>query len=141
MLLLALSFLYDFNYTIWDIVILGIFIKWPKSEVKKTFYLLIVCVFFILDKKRDEKCLSHPSPPPVTSVPYYPRSSRCELFFISYIMSKLVDSIVLTPLSAYIYKKYSWSSCSACFYQDYTFLHHAQFFLASLVKVRYWDDC
>ena len=43
MLLLALSFPYHFNYTIWDIVILGILLKWPywpKSEVKLTFYLL-----------------------------------------------------------------------------------------------------
>ena len=51
-------------------------------------------------------------------------------------MSKLVDSIVLNLLSAYIYKKkYSWSSCSTCFYQDYTFLNHAQKYLASLPKV------
>ena len=44
MLLLALSFLYYFNYAIWDIVIPGIFsLKWPywpKSEVKQIFYLL-----------------------------------------------------------------------------------------------------
>ena len=45
MLLLALSFLYYFNYTIWDIVIPGMEFSpkwpyWPKSEVKQIFYLL-----------------------------------------------------------------------------------------------------
>ena len=46
MFLLALSFLYYFNYTIWDIVILSL--KWPywlKSEVKQTFYLLTYLAF------------------------------------------------------------------------------------------------
>ena len=45
MLLLTLSLLYYFNYTIWDIVIPGFSLKWPywpKSEVKHLLtYLLI----------------------------------------------------------------------------------------------------
>ena len=51
MLLLALSFLYYFNYTIWDIVIPGIFTqmailaeKWSKANILLT-YLLIMAMY------------------------------------------------------------------------------------------------
>ena len=67
----------------------------------------IVCVvkmsFFILDKK-GMKGVCHIRPPLSHPSPHYPRSLKCELFFISY-MSKLVDYIVLNLLCAYIYKK------------------------------------
>ena len=48
MLLLALSFLYYFNYTIWDIVIPGIFTwmailaeKWSKANILLTYDILL----------------------------------------------------------------------------------------------------
>ena len=59
----------------------------------------IVCV------GKGMKGVCHIRPPPLSHPsPHYPRSLKCEQFFISY-MSKLVNSIVLNLLSAYIYKK------------------------------------